>query len=82
MLCRVYFINVNSGKEFSVDITSTIDLAQKLNDIPEYISEKENWKCYDSEMLNCPLGGDENDDCEGCIYSDDYHFVNGECVER
>lgn len=31
---------------------------------------------------SCPLGGDISDDCSGCIYSGDYHFVNGECVSR
>lgn len=33
-------------------------------------------------VLNCPLGGDETNDCEGCTYSGDYHFVGGECVSR
>ena len=33
-------------------------------------------------VLNCPLGGDETNDCEGCSYSGDYHFVGGECVSR
>ena len=32
--------------------------------------------------LECPLGGDETNDCADCVYSGDYHFVNGECVER
>ena len=38
----------------------------------------------DQEMcgLECPLGGDETNDCEGCAYGCDYHFVNGECVRR
>lgn len=82
MAYRVYFINANSGREFSVDITSTTELVKKLNDVPEYVSEKENWKCYDSEILHCPLGGDEKDDCASCVHFDDYHFVNSECVER
>ena len=30
----------------------------------------------------CPLGGDETDDCAGCPYAGDHHFVNGECVVR
>ena len=34
------------------------------------------------EILECPLGGDETDDCAGCTYAGDYHFVNGECVRR
>lgn len=32
--------------------------------------------------FECPLGGDETNDCEDCPYSGDYHFVNGECVRR
>lgn len=32
--------------------------------------------------LQCPLGGDETNDCEDCAYSGDYHFVNGECLQR
>ena len=30
----------------------------------------------------CPLGGDESDDCTDCTYGCDYHFENGECVPR
>lgn len=30
----------------------------------------------------CPLGGDISDDCADCAYSEDYHFVGGECKER
>ena len=32
--------------------------------------------------LECPLGGDETNDCEDCIYSPEYHYENGECVRR
>lgn len=47
------------------------------------------WKWYDDETEReqaesecCPLGGDETNDCEWCVYSGEYHFVNGECVKR
>ena len=30
----------------------------------------------------CPLGGDETDDCTDCVYASDFHFVDGECVKR
>ena len=36
-------------------------------------------ECYDDD---CPLGGDTTDDCADCVYSCDYHCVNGECVKR
>ena len=58
------------------------DLVQKfeLGQIEVGILEKE----MEQEMcgLECPLGGDETNDCADCSYSCDYHFVNGECVRR
>lgn len=33
-------------------------------------------------LFECPLGGDETNDCADCAYAGDYHFVNGECVAR
>lgn len=32
--------------------------------------------------FECPLGGDKSDDCADCVYSEEYHFENGECVRR
>ena len=42
---------------------------------------------YDEQLendsgLECPLVGDETNDCADCPYAGDYRFVNGECVER
>lgn len=31
---------------------------------------------------NCKLGGDVSNDCAECVYSNEYHMVNGECVKR
>lgn len=36
----------------------------------------------DDVAILCPLGGDETNDCEDCVYSPEYHFVDGECVRR
>ncbi|MCL2189051.1 MAG: hypothetical protein FWB87_09845 [Defluviitaleaceae bacterium] len=30
----------------------------------------------------CPLGGDIENDCDGCTYSGDYYYKDGECVLR
>lgn len=52
------------------------DLAEELG-----ITQEE----YDEVMsneLSCPFGGDETDDCDGCAYSGDYHYVDGECKQR
>lgn len=34
----------------------------------------------ESKTIECPFGGDETNGCADCVYSCDYHFVNGECV--
>ena len=34
------------------------------------------------ELNECPLGGDTSNDCEGCVYTCDYHYVDGDCVCR
>lgn len=31
---------------------------------------------------DCPFGGDVSNDCQDCTYSGDYHYENGECVQR
>lgn len=36
----------------------------------------------ETQVDDCPLGGDTTNDCAGCIYASDYHFVNGECIRR
>lgn len=39
--------------------------------------------CYDEFCQNeCHCGGDSTNDCEGCVYSVDYHCVDGKCVKR
>jgi len=30
----------------------------------------------------CPLNGDPSDDCADCVYGDEYHLFNEECVRR
>lgn len=32
--------------------------------------------------FECPEGGDVTNDCEDCVYTAEYHFVDGECVLR
>ena len=34
------------------------------------------------DECECPLDGDESNDCADCAYSLDYHFVDGKCVKR
>lgn len=30
----------------------------------------------------CPEGGDASEDCKDCVYSEEYHLVDGECRLR
>lgn len=48
----------------------------------EEVQEELSNCCFDEDECECPLGGDETNDCADCAYSCDYHFVNGECVRR
>lgn len=45
------------------------------SDIKDMTAEKIN-------TFDCPLGGDTTDDCAGCAYSGDFHFEQGECLNR
>lgn len=33
-------------------------------------------------LVGCPLNGDKENDCQDCVYGEDYHYDNGECVLR
>ncbi len=60
------------------------------HDIPYYCgacqdaASEDELICMEQEMcgLECPLGGDETNDCADCAYAGDYHFLDGECVRR
>ena len=68
------------------------DMSGELN--CEYLIILDNGETIDTGIIDdidrvkcdgcneCPLGGDIEDDCADCIYSCDYHFVDGECVKR
>jgi hypothetical protein len=63
-----YFIKSNDNSEFS-------------DYLPMLVSAVHTKQQYD-EMNDCPLGGDIENDCADCVYSGDYRFQDGECVER
>jgi hypothetical protein len=35
-----------------------------------------------NKFLECQLGGDITNNCEGCDYSGEYSFFYGECIVR
>ena len=72
-----------------VDVTANnegeaINIAKRS--LPRQMGAPDEIECIEVEdeedELECPLGGDETDDCADCSYAGDYHFVDGECVRR
>lgn len=45
-------------------------------------SNNQNFTLAQNTNFECPMGGDKSDDCADCVYSEEYHFENGECVRR
>lgn len=62
-------------------ISEALDGNEETLSKTEFTAFKEILSAY-GLLLHCPLGGDETNDCEGCFYSGDYHFVDGECLKR
>ena len=54
---------------------------ETVNDEPEIVRDLSE-ESVNRDIEDCPLGGDISDDCDGCVYSEDYHFIDGECKER
>jgi len=64
-------------------ISPTVDYSAAIHDI--YSKEPESILIISSSNSDdnvCPFGGDIENDCADCIDSGEYHFENGECVER
>lgn len=49
---RQYYMNINSGAEFSIEIDSSDEILPALKQIPEYVAEPDNWECFDQEEIN------------------------------
>ena len=79
-------IEVIAEEHTLIDLANALRLAQvegTWSDLAyqiEYAFDIDGVRSADD--LECPLGGDEADDCADCPYAGDYHFVNGECVRR
>ena len=65
----------NVGNEFFRTVSDISDTDLMLNSEVATESIKQAEICEE-------LGGDPSNDCAGCVYSPDYHLVNGECVKR
>ena len=48
---RLYFININSGAEFSVEVDNNDEILPALKNKPQYVREPDNWECFDQEEI-------------------------------
>lgn len=45
---RLYYTNINSGREFFIDVDNNDEIQPALQKRPEYVREPDNWECCDS----------------------------------
>ena len=48
---RLYFMNVNSGKEFYIEVNNSDEILPALQHKPQYVREPDNWECFDQEEI-------------------------------
>lgn len=48
---RQYYMNINSGSEFSIEINNSNEILPELRSKPQYVSEPDNWECFDQEEI-------------------------------
>ena len=48
---RLYYMNINSGAEFSIEVNSNDEILPALKNKPQYIREPDNWECFDQEEI-------------------------------
>ena len=48
---RLYFMNINSGAEFFIEVNNNDEILPALKNKPQYIREPDNWECFDQEEI-------------------------------
>lgn len=48
---RLTYCNINSGKEFSIEVSNSDEILPALNSKPQYVRDSDNWECIDSEEI-------------------------------
>lgn len=48
---RMYFININNGDEFFIEVNSSDEILPALKLKPQYNREPNNWECFDQEEI-------------------------------
>lgn len=61
---RMYFMNINSGAEFFIEVNNSDEILPALNVKPQYVREPDNWECFDQEEI-------KDESYTAFIYEDD-----------
>jgi hypothetical protein len=48
---RIYYMNINNGDEFYIDVNTNDEILPALNRKPQYVREPDNWECFDQEEV-------------------------------
>lgn len=48
---RLYYMNINNGAEFSIEVDNNDEILPALNRKPQYVREPDNWECFDQEEI-------------------------------
>lgn len=48
---RMWFMNINNGDEFSIEVNNSDEIATALQRKPQYVREPDNWECFDQEEI-------------------------------
>ena len=48
---RLYFMNINSGAEFSIEVSNNDEILPALRKNADYVLEPDNWECFDQEEI-------------------------------
>ena len=48
---RLYYMNINSGAEFSIEVDNNNEILPTLKSKPQYVREPDNWECFDQEEI-------------------------------
>ena len=48
---RMWFMNINSGAEFFIEVNNSDEIAKALQRKSQYVREPDNWECFDQEEI-------------------------------
>lgn len=48
---RMYYMNIETGKEFFIEVNNNDEILPALNKKHQYIREPDNWECFDQEEI-------------------------------